>query len=60
MDQGGYVCVPYSQNNDFVSKIYVSSFKGISGKWQLPTDGGSIPYWEKGRIVYLLTGGSGQ
>ncbi len=38
-----------------VSKIYVSSFKGIAGKWQLPSDGGAVPFWVKGRIMYYST-----
>jgi serine/threonine protein kinase len=44
--------IAYNVNESGTAKMYVSSFKGIEGKWLLPTDGASSPYWVKNRIIY--------
>ena len=33
-------------------KYYVSSFNGVSGKWQLPADAIHGAIWSKGKIIY--------
>jgi eukaryotic-like serine/threonine-protein kinase len=44
--------IVYQSMESGVSKLYVSSFGGIGGKWQLPTEAGGGPYWSGNSIVY--------
>ena len=44
--------IVYESNESGSSEIYVSSFNGIPGKWQLSANGGSDPIWFKDRIIY--------
>jgi eukaryotic-like serine/threonine-protein kinase len=44
--------IVYQSSESGVSKIYVSSFRGVAGKWQLPTEAGARPYWAGDSIVY--------
>ena len=44
--------IVYQSIESGVSKIYVSSFRGVAGKWQLPTEAGASPYWSGDSIVY--------
>jgi eukaryotic-like serine/threonine-protein kinase len=44
--------IVYQSMESGVSKLYISSFGGIGGKWQLPTEAGAGPYWSGDRIVY--------
>ena len=44
------------QSNELVSsRIYVSSFRGKEGKWQLPSEAANRPLWGKGTIAYYST-----
>ena len=42
----------YGSSTTGPSRIYISSFKGVSGTWQLPVEGVEGAFWGKGRIVY--------
>jgi eukaryotic-like serine/threonine-protein kinase len=44
--------IVYQSTEAGASKIYVSSFKGIAGKWQLPTEAGGNPHWSGNKIIY--------
>ena len=35
--------------------MYVSSFRGIEGKWLVPSDGASNPFWVKNKIILYST-----
>lgn len=44
------------QSNELVSaRIFVSAFRGNSGKWQLPSEAGDNPLWGNGTIFYYST-----
>jgi eukaryotic-like serine/threonine-protein kinase len=44
------------QSNELVSaRIFVSGFKGNSGKWQLPSEAADNPLWGNGTIFYYST-----
>ena len=45
----------YQSNELISSRIYVSSFRGKAGKWQLPSEAANKPLWGKGNIVYYST-----
>ncbi len=47
--------IAYHVNESGTAKMYIASFRGIDGKWLLPTDGASNPYWVKNRIIYYST-----
>jgi serine/threonine protein kinase len=47
--------IVYNVNESGTQKMYVSSFRGIEGKWLLPTEGASNPYWVKNRIIFYST-----
>jgi serine/threonine protein kinase len=47
--------IAYNVNESGTQKMYVSSFRGIEGKWLLPTEGASNPYWVKNRIIFYST-----
>lgn len=44
--------IVYSSYESGSEEIYVSSFKGNPGKWQLSANGGSDPEWFKDKIIY--------
>jgi eukaryotic-like serine/threonine-protein kinase len=44
--------IVYQSMESGVSKLYVSSYGGIGGKWQVPTEAGVGPYWSGDRIIY--------
>ncbi len=44
--------IAYNVVESGASRLYVSSFRGIEGKWLLPTDGASNPFWVKNRIIF--------
>ena len=44
--------IVYQSNETGSSEIYVCSFDGKPGKWQLSANGGSDPLWFKDRIIY--------
>jgi eukaryotic-like serine/threonine-protein kinase len=44
--------IVYQTSESGISKIYVSSFRGIAGKWQLPSEAGANPHWSGNKIIY--------
>ena len=44
--------IVYQSNESGTLRLYVSSFRGNAGKWQLPSEAGSNPNWGAGRIEY--------
>jgi hypothetical protein len=44
--------IVYESNESGSERVYVSSFAGRAGKWQLSPEGGAGPYWLKDRVVY--------
>ncbi len=44
--------IAYNVVESGASRLYVSSFRGVEGKWLLPTDGASNPFWVKNRIIF--------
>ncbi|HAP35153.1 MAG TPA: hypothetical protein DCQ28_04120 [Bacteroidetes bacterium] len=44
--------IAYHITESGTAKMYVASFRGIEGKWLLPSEGGANPYWVKNRIIY--------
>ncbi len=47
--------IVYQTDDAGLNRIYVSSFDGRTGRWQLPTDAGIMPYWYEGKIMYFST-----
>jgi serine/threonine protein kinase len=47
--------ITYPVNDAGTSRLYVSSFRGKSGKWQLPVDAGNSVVWGKDRIIFFST-----
>jgi eukaryotic-like serine/threonine-protein kinase len=43
----------YGASTNGPATVYVASFKGISGKWQLPAEGADGALWGKGRVVFF-------
>ena len=48
--------IVYTSNESGSEEIYVSSFKGNLGKWQLSGNGGNDPIWFNNKIFYWSTG----
>src|SRR5207253_5495917 len=49
----------YSSNESGRNEIYVTSFPGIQGKWQVSRDGGEEPRWRgDGKELFFLNGNS--
>ena len=44
--------IAYNVIESGASRMYVSSFRGIEGKWLLPTDDASNPFLVKNRIIF--------
>jgi serine/threonine-protein kinase len=48
--------IAYTSNESGQFEVYVQLFPGPSGKWQISTDGGSNPVWERnGRELFYLS-----
>ncbi len=47
--------IVYQTDDAGLNRIYVSSFDGRTGRWQLPTDAGIWPYWHEEKIIYFST-----
>ncbi|MBL7960815.1 serine/threonine-protein kinase [bacterium] len=47
--------IVYQSVESGTTKIYVSSFKGISGKWQVPSDAGIGAMWSNDKVIYYST-----
>jgi len=44
--------IVYQSNESGTERVYVSSFGGRAGKWQLSPEGGNTPLWHRNKIVY--------
>jgi eukaryotic-like serine/threonine-protein kinase len=47
--------IVYQTDDAGVNRLYVSSFDGRTGRWQLPADAGVQPYWHEEKIIYFST-----
>ena len=48
--------IAYQSNESGRNEVYVASFQGAAGKWQISTRGGSDPCWSRdGRELFYLT-----
>ena len=47
--------IAYNVSEGGSSRMYVSSFRGIEGKWLVPSDGASNPFWVKNKIILYST-----
>ncbi len=49
--------IAYESNESGRSEIYVQSFRGEGGKWQVSSDGGSRPVWPRNdREIFFING----
>jgi roadblock/LC7 domain-containing protein len=48
--------IVYVSNETGANKVYVSSFGGSPGKWQLSTEGSNEPLWQRNKITYYEIG----
>lgn len=44
--------IAYTVNQSGTARMYVTSFHGIEGKWLVPSEGASAPYWVKNTIIF--------
>ncbi len=44
--------IVYESNESGSSRVFVASFGGGAGKWQISSDGAFNPYWRKDKIIY--------
>jgi Tol biopolymer transport system component len=47
--------IAYDSDESGRGEIYVVPFPGPGGKWQISTDGGTIPFWPPGHEIFYLT-----
>jgi dipeptidyl aminopeptidase/acylaminoacyl peptidase len=48
--------IAYQSNESGRMEVYVASFQGAAGKWQISTNGGTDPCWSRdGRELFFLT-----
>jgi Tol biopolymer transport system component len=50
--------VAYDSDESGRAEIYVVPFPGPGGKWQVSTDGGTIPFWPPGNELFYFTASS--
>ena len=49
--------IAYASNESGRAEVYVQPFLGLGGKWQISTEGGNWPVWERsGRELFYLNG----
>lgn len=49
--------VAYVSDESGRNEVYVTSFPGAEGKWQISTDGGSMPRWAGGELFFESAAG---
>ena len=47
--------IVYQSSESGTERVYVSSFGGRAGKWQLSQEGGNTPLWQRDKIIYYST-----